>query len=101
MTRISLFHFVICMPLVAGLVFAIYSYRNSSILTRFNEAIDNDNYFHDYRDLTFAFGESKARKIVESKASDSDKLYFDGETRIIQIIDRKHHHKKKIRPCFF
>ena len=92
MRRYSLFSFVICMPLVAGIVFAVYSYRTSSVLSRFHTEIDNNRLALTIDDLHRVLGEKRAREIVERKAYGNDSLFYDGDSRIVQIVRSRHIH---------
>jgi len=92
MTRFSLFRFVIWLPLIAGIVFAIYSFRINSNLTNFDYEVDNNQLMVSLDGLLDTFGEEQTRKIVELKASDNKSLIYDGESRLAQIVKSRHVH---------
>ena len=90
-TRFSVFRLVICLPLIAGIVFAIYTYRNKSAIARFSNEVENNRAIV-LADLMKTFGETRTRQIVEQKAKNSDRLFFDGGSRIVQIVKSRHLH---------
>lgn len=91
MTRFSLFRLVICLPIVFGIVFAIYSYRTHSAISRFIDEVENDQAIL-LNDLLKTFGETRTRQIIEEQAMNNDKLFFDGESRVVQIVKSRHVH---------
>jgi len=90
MPKFSLFRFVVCLPLVACVLFAAYSARVKSqrqqAMIAFHHRVDNMKYGTGVDGLVAAFGEKRAAEIVDAKASASDDIAFDGVSRLAKIV---------------